>query len=236
MSEFVSYDYVYCFTKESVEKTKDDFLLEKHQDKYSYLKDMTFNEKSFQNSKINVFLNKYNKEIKSKNIDETSLSKIVNNEIIQLVKDFLDYASRKLNHFFPDSVFYGLCLHLQSLVEHPEVRSYSDDYIEQTIKENQKEYVLSLQLLDTIEEQLNVHIELEEASLITMFICEKNQAIEDDGFPVFLIAMHGSQTASSLVDVVKTLVKTDKVYAFNLSLDKEIIDAYNELKRDIDDV
>ena len=122
------------------------------------------------------------------------------------------------------------CLHLQSLVEHPEVRSYSDDYIEQTIKENQKEYVLSLQLLDTIEEQLNVHIELEEASLITMFICEKNQAIEDDGFPVFLIAMHGSQTASSLVDVVKTLVKTDKVYAFNLSLDKEIIDAYNELK------
>lgn len=230
LSEFVSYDYVYCFTKESVEKTKDDFLLEKHQDKYSYLKDMTFNEKSFQNSKINVFLNKYNKEIKSKNIDETSLSKIVNNEIIQLVKDFLDYASRKLNHFFPDSVFYGLCLHLQSLVEHPEVRSYSDDYIEQTIKENQKEYVLSLQLLDTIEEQLNVHIELEEASLITMFICEKNQAIEDDGFPVFLIAMHGSQTASSLVDVVKTLVKTDKVYAFNLSLDKEIIDAYNELK------
>ena len=104
------------------------------------------------------------------------------------------------------------------------------DSIEQTIKENQKEYVLSLQLLDTIEEQLNVHIELEEASLITMFICEKNQAIEDDGFPVFLIAMHGSQTASSLVDVVKTLVKTDKVYAFNLSLDKEIIDAYNELK------
>ena len=87
-----------------------------------------------------------------------------------------------------------------------------------------------MQLLDTIEEQLNVHIELEEASLITMFICEKNQAIEDDGFPVFLIAMHGSQTASSLVDVVKTLVKTDKVYAFNLSLDKEIIDAYNELK------
>ena len=153
---------------------------------------MTFNEKSFQNSKINVFLNKYNKEIKSKNIDETSLSKIVNNEIIQLVKDFLDYASRKLDRFFPDSVFYGLCLHLQSLVEHPEVRSYSDDYIEQTIKENQKEYVLSLQLLDTIEEQLNVHIELEEASLITMFICEKNQAIEDDGFPVFLIAMHGS--------------------------------------------
>ena len=64
LSEFVSYDYVYCFTKESVEKTKDDFLLEKHQDKYSYLKDMTFNEKSFQNSKINVFLNKYNKEIK----------------------------------------------------------------------------------------------------------------------------------------------------------------------------
>ena len=51
LSEFVSYDYVYSFTKESVEKTKDDFLLEKHQDKYSYLKDMTFNEKSFQNSK-----------------------------------------------------------------------------------------------------------------------------------------------------------------------------------------
>ena len=79
------------------------------------------------------------------------------------------------------------------------------------INENHKEYVLSLQLLDTIEEQLNIHIELEEASLITMFICSKNPIMQDDGFPVFLIAMHGNQTASSLVEVVKSLVRTNKV-------------------------
>ena len=74
---------------------------------------------------------------------------------------------------------------------------------------------MSLQLLDTIEEQLNIHIELEEASLITMFICQKNPIMQDDGFPVFLIAMHGNQTASSLVEVVKSLVRTNKVYAYN---------------------
>ena len=49
-------------------------------------------------------------------------------------------------------------------------------------------------------------------------------------FPVFLIAMHGNQTASSLVEVVKSLVRTNKVYAYNLPLDKEAMDAYNELK------
>lgn len=235
LNNFISYDHVYRFTKETTEKIKEVFLI-KNRNEYNYLKDNDFRGNVTKNLKINAALDKYNKQVKSQNIDETSLSKIVDLKIIQLIKEFLDHASYKLNRVFPDSVFYGLCLHLQSLIEHPEIRNYSDDHIEQTIKENQKEYILSLQLLDTIEERFNVHIELEEASLITMFICEKDQAIQDDGSPVFLIAMHGNQTASSLADVVKTLVKTDKVYAFNLSLDKEMIDAYNELKNFIKEI
>lgn len=228
--KFISHNCLYRFSKEFVEKIKDDSLLEKHLATYSYLKDNTYNESLFQDSNINITLKKYTKQIEDQNIDETSLSKIVNYQIIQIVKKFLNNASYKLNRVFSDSIFYGLCLHIQSLIDHPKVRNYNDNNIKKMINENHKEYVLSLQLLDTIEEQLNIHIELEEASLITMFICQKNPIMQDDLFPVFLIAMHGNQTASSLVEVVKSLVRTNKVYAYNLPLDKEAMDAYNELK------
>lgn len=222
----ISSDCLYKFSNEAVEKIIDDSFLENYQTTYNYLND----EQSLQNSNIKTTIKKYAKQIESQNIDETSLSKIVDFQIIEIVKDFLNYASFKLNRVFSDSVLYGLCLHIQSLIDHPNNRNYDDENIEKTINENHREYVLSLQLIDTIEEKLNIHLELKEASLITMFICQKNQAIEDEAYPVFLIAMHGNQTASSLVEVVKTLVKTEKVYAFNLPLDKEIAVAYNEMK------
>ena len=233
---FISFGYTYRFSKNTIEKIKNDLLLENHLVAYSYLEDKNSDEQTLRNSKINMLLSKYTKQIQSQNIDETSLSNIVDVKIIELIKDFLERASYELNRVFPDLVFYGLCFHIQSLMEHPTNKNYDYSPTEESSNENHKEYVLSLQLIHTIEEQIGIHIALEEVPFIAMFISEKSLGSRDEKFPVFLIALHGDQTASSLVEVVKTLVKTDKVYAYNLPLDKEVTNEYSELKNFIKEI
>lgn len=47
---------------------------------------------------------------------------------------------------------------------------------------------------------------------------------------VVVVAMHGRNTASSMVEVAQRLVGYSNIYAYDMSLDKSSVEAYNELK------
>ena len=69
-----------------------------------------------------------------------------------------------------------------------------------------------------------------------MFICNNTIYDKPVNKPVILLAMHGRSTASSMADVVNSLVKGNNTYAFDMPLSMDMHEAYNELKARIMEV
>ena len=69
-----------------------------------------------------------------------------------------------------------------------------------------------------------------------MFICDNTIYDKPVKKPVVLLAMHGRSTASSMADVVNSLVKGDNTYAFDMPLSMDMHEAYDELKALIQEI
>ena len=65
---------------------------------------------------------------------------------------------------------------------------------------------------------------------MTMFLCDPSLYRKSENGPVVLVAMHGDSTASSMVDVVNSLAGCGNAYAYDMPLDKDMQQAYDELK------
>lgn len=172
---------------------------------------------------IRTFSDKVNKE---------ELSKIVDRKLINLVEEFLDNASIKLGRLFSSKVFYGLCLHLSSSIERiRKNKRITNHNLREIIEKNPEEYALALHFAGTLEKEYGIKLPLDEVGFISMFLCvdsECGEAVED--MPIVVVAMHGSSTASSMVEVANKLVGAGNVYAYDMSLDKPPKVAYEELK------
>ena len=70
---------------------------------------------------------------------------------------------------------------------------------------------------------------IDEIIYIILFLIQ-NKKIKEQRV-VTLIAMHGKNGASSIADVVNLMAKESTAFAFNLALDQNMRDAYDELKQ-----
>mgnify|MGYP002645819563 CR=1 FL=1 len=168
---------------------------------------------------INQFRNDINKE---------SLSKIVDKEIIDLVDNMIKTASARFNRVYSSSTFSSLCIHVSNMIHHTNSNRILNDKIIEVVEKNKEEYSLCAKFAITIEEKYHITIPIDEVILMTMFLCNDEQVIKKTKRPVLLIAMHGT-VASSIVNVINALIKTDSAYAFDLLLDKDMSDSYERL-------
>lgn len=158
------------------------------------------------------------------------LSKIVDQKIIQCVDKWLRICSEEMGRSFKTNVFYGLCLHINSLMNlnfnHQRV---DNDQIVKIIQEYPKEYAASVQLADVLKDSMGLNLPIEEVVLITMFLIETDETIEEE-HPVLLYIMHGNGTAASLRDVTNSLTHCHNAYSYDLLLDKSSKLAMEELR------
>lgn len=240
LEKIISKEYIYIFSNNDITKIKDIKPYEKKETIYDNLEEriIKLNKKGIDYDNSNIIISSdfssefenYTKQLENKNIDRDSLSKVVDSKIIVLTEDFLKEASLKLNRIFSLSILYGLCLHIAAAIERPHNRHLVNDQLENEAKQHQQEYVLSINFVERLQKELNIPFSLDEAYFITMFIYQTaNQQTKNH--PVFLIVMHGESTASSIANVVSELTKTDKTYAYDLSLHKEMDIVYQELKQ-----
>ena len=87
-----------------------------------------------------------------------------------------------------------------------------------------------MQFASAMEKELGVPMSIDEAVLLTLFLCEGNETHKAEDGPVVLIAMHGDSTASSVADVVNSLAGCGNTYAYDMPLDKDMQQACDELK------
>lgn len=166
------------------------------------------------------------------NIDE--LSKVVSEKLIYMVRDFLDKVSFKCERVFPNSILYGLCLHLNStILRKKEKQQLKSSQIAEIVKKYPTEYSLSVDFVSSMEEEYDIRLPIDEVVFITMFLC--NGVYEDEyaNRPVLLIAMHGNGTASSISECVNDLLKETIAYSFDLPLNVSPQQGYESLRKTI---
>lgn len=164
-------------------------------------------------------------------IDKESLAKIVGGEIIALVDDLLKEATESFHRTYSLTTFYSLCLYIfQSVNKTDKIQKISNERIFEVMESSKEEYALCMKYTKRIEESFHAALSIDEVVLITMLISSDNTGDERTRTPVLLVVMHGT-VASSVANVVKELLKIVDAYAYDLILDKDMNEAYDELKK-----
>lgn len=164
-------------------------------------------------------------------LDRQVLIKIVDSRIIDLVDNFLKEASLKFNKVYPTSTFYGICLHLSACLKRNNfTQSLSNEKIMEIVEKYKQEYSFSMNFASKVEKELDIRLPIDEVIFITIFLCE-NQIQNRNNYnrPSILVVMHGS-IASSIANTVNKIYREQKVYSYDLLLDKDMNEAYEELK------
>jgi len=166
-----------------------------------------------------------------KRINKRELSKIVNKSTIELVEQYLNFASEKLNRVFSSKVFYGLCLHLNASIERIRKNVQIVNHNFNEIVENYpEEYAIAYHFSGIIEKEMKIRIPVEEVGFMAMFLSVDQMEEERNGIkPVVIIAMHGNSAATSISEVVNRIVGAENTFAYDLSLDINTKTAYAEL-------
>ncbi|QIK57935.1 PRD domain-containing protein [Erysipelothrix sp. HDW6A] len=158
------------------------------------------------------------------------LSKIVDSRVISKVSAFIDLCSQELKRTFKSNVFYGLCLHINSLLStDTKMKRVDDTRIVDIIQNYPKEYALSIQFAEKLKRSLDIDLPIEEVVLITMFIIE-NDEDKSEGNPVLLYIMHGSSTASSLKEVTNALTHSNNAHSYDLELSTDTSEALEDIR------
>lgn len=179
----------------------------------------------------NLFTEYSYHKLRDENNNLEQLSKLVDQRVIDLVNEWLEYCQVQLKRDFKSNVFYGLCLHINSLLNMKrELKKVNNNQIINIIENYPKEYAISSQFVITLKDKLNLDLNVDEVVLITMFLLETNEE-KEEAHPVLLYIMHGNGTAKSLMEVTNNLTRSYNAYSYDLTLDKETSIARNEIEK-----
>ncbi|HHV11411.1 MAG TPA: PRD domain-containing protein [Clostridiales bacterium] len=164
----------------------------------------------------------YEKNFSSQEISTSQLQNLIDSRIIPLVQDFLENTSVVLMKRYPPSVFYGICLHLDSTLKNRNKKvDISNEQIREIIENYNKEYTLSLLLATTINETFGVQLPMEEAVLIAMFISFQAVPSDTSDKPVLLFAFRGSGLAQAFATLVNQSLQLDNAFYFEVPMKQE---------------
>lgn len=189
----------------------------------------------FISTDVNVHIKSfYNKFDKSKDSREGIL-KIVDQEILEFAEKIKDLAERELDRRYSERFLYALSLHLSSFFKRLKEKKYSGKGIYDTIQENSEEYRVALKIKELIASTFNLDVPDIEVSYIAILLNSVKE--EKQGNVGIVVAAHGNSTASSIVNVVQTLLGNSNICAVDMPLDvspKEILEIVIEKVKDMD--
>jgi transcriptional regulator with AAA-type ATPase domain/transcriptional regulatory protein LevR len=183
------------------------------------LKSKGIDEKTIKNrisNEIEKFINTYLSTINIEN-KEDGIKRIVNNDLYDLLNSFMYLAEYKLKRKISKNTFLGLLIHIDTFIgRFRENRIIENPKIDEIRKKYPQEFKLAIKLADKLEQKYNLDVPIDEIGFITMFFAAD---IEEKKPKVgIIVAMHGTNTATSMVDVVNQLLNTNHAIAFDMPL------------------
>lgn len=164
------------------------------------------------------------------------LMKVVDEEVLRLTTDLLKLATELLQRPFDEKIFFGLGLHLQGSIERIRkgIRIYHPklNYVRVTYEE---EFIVAMKLAKLIDERMAIETPLDEIGYLTMFLASDRieELAGDEDLVGILAIMHGHATASSMVQVVNSLLGTEHAKALDMPLTMSAEHMYTVAKDEI---
>ncbi|WP_300258769.1 PRD domain-containing protein [Clostridium sp.] len=244
LKSIISENSKYVFTKGDVKREEaldeSESIYDVVNNKVSDLENQGLNREDISmiiNADIEKEFEKYSNNLSEQVINIDQLSKVVSEKLIYMVSHFLRKVSVECERFFPESILYGLCLHLhETILRRGERRKLKKSQIHEILGKYPTEYALTIDFVSLIDEEFNVDLPIDEVVFITMFLCDHFYENKETKKPVLLIGMHGESTATSICDSVNNLVKETIAYGFDMPLEQSPMEAYERLKSLILDI
>lgn len=229
IDKYVDRDYIIFSASENPKKLNEDHkefnLYEVLENRRKALELNGLNEddiKLIMSLDIEKYLKRFIQNVNKNNlINLQELYKVVDKKIVDIVRDFLDYASNELGKKFDSKILYGLSMHISSSIERiMSGKKIVNHQLEDIKRLNEKEFIIAKKLADKIEGYCNIDVPEDEIGFITMFLCIDGNPENKEGRVGIIIAMHGESTAQSMADVVNRLLKENYAYGYNMPLDQ----------------
>lgn len=165
-------------------------------------------------------------------MNEDKLRRINSDKLYFLVKDFMTDASTRFNRVYANETFYGICLHLNNAIIKTPKQRLPHEQVISLIERYDKVYIFTRQFIKSIEREFNVQLSLDDSIIIMLMLATEHQKAAEHSEVVTLIAMHGHQTATAIVELVESLMPVH-LYSFELPIHEDIDAAYQRLKETV---
>lgn len=172
------------------------------------------------NIDIESHFKKYIGEI-NRRYRKDEINNIVNNEVLNLVEEILILAKKTLNREYDERIYFAFSFHLERSIER--IRKGEKIYNPKLnfIRINyEDEFIFSMKIAKLIDSKFEIETPVDEIGYLAMFFSSEyfmDKKLEKPNVKI-LVAMHGRSTASSMVEVVNSLIGTDFVFALDMPL------------------
>ena len=174
---------------------------------------------------VNVYIRQlYDKRDSISLSTRDRLLKIVDEPLVDFSEQISLFVQKRLNRSYRDRFLYAFSLHLSAFlkrIKDKEVIPYSE--IAGAIEQDSLYYQVALEIKARIERHYRVTVPPTEVEYIALLL----ESAEDDDLEeqriIILVAMHGAQTASSMVEVAQKLFNTQdtNLIPVDMPLDKD---------------
>ena len=241
LDELVSEQYVYAFTHSTMLK-KQAQKNEEKKDIYQSIDDRKkkYKKQEIEEEEIDAYVSislkedfqKYYNELSGKISNGSMLENIIANKMIEHVDLFLKKAEETFQIKYDEKIMCALCLHMNSaLIRNESKQRVSNEEIVQMTVSYPQEYQLAQEFILETEEVFHTRLNVDEIVFVMMFLLEERVTKKQQ--VVTLIAMHGDHSAQEVVKTVNILSNENNTYAFNLPLDQNMKEAYEDFKKEI---
>lgn len=178
---------------------------------------------------VDVYFTTYVEEL-----TQTSVHKeLISDHLWDLTNRLYDHAEKALDRKYGEKARFAFALHLQSTIErlkeghsivHPNLNNVRKNYL--------KEFQVAIDLSAMIEEENAIEIPFDEIGFISMFLSidvGEMKTVQENNVRV-VVLMHGTSTASSMLETVQELLGTKEGVAMNMPLTLEVKKMYEQLK------
>ena len=158
------------------------------------------------------------------------LQNFISQTLISNVRSLLDDIEIELGYSVSDSVFYGICMHLNTaLIRMNGKQRISNEEIKRLTEVYPKHYQVSKMFIEAIEKEFGMQLNIDEVVYIMMFLLSEKE-VEIADTVVTLIVMHGDSSGTSIATVINKMTNGNTTFGYNLSLESNMEQAYGELK------
>ncbi|HEY8891165.1 MAG TPA: sigma 54-interacting transcriptional regulator [Clostridium sp.] len=209
------------------------------EDKAAILKDEGADDeyiKKFITTDINIHLKSFYKKSKNSAHGREKILKLVNEDTLQFAEQVRELVESELKRKFNERFLYAFSLHLSAFLKRIESRrrlQYTN--IKNIINDKPQEFNISLKIKDLIEKKYNIIVPEMEVIYLTLLISSIQEEQNNERVAV-IVALHGSSSASSMVNVARNLLGEGVVESIDMPLDvgpqrvlKDIIQKVNEI-------